>query len=375
MSLWKCFWRNCFWPLALLILLGLIQMFWPGGEWRKIEGDVSSTVTSNLKENGIEWATVDTKNRGRDVLLSGSAPSEEAKSKAIRVAETLAQDKRGNPVARVVEWEGNVAKSVVVEPVVELKPEIVEPVVELEPGNLSFNAVEGKIILNGNVANESQKQDLFDAAVQTYGVDNVIDRLSVEDNILPINNIGSLVSGFGLSDGTLRVSVEKGLKITGEVESEDRKQSIGQGLQATLGAGYSINNLLSIAEPVVVEDTSAICQAKVESLMSESKIFFATSKADIKPESYALLDNIANILAECKESSVQVSGHTDSSGSQAINQPLSLNRAKAVIDYLIAKGVDENRLTSAGFGADNPIADNTTNEGRAANRRIEFTVK
>ena len=350
-------------------------MFWPGGEWRKIEGDVSSTVTSNLKENGIEWATVDTKNRGRDVLLSGSAPSEEAKSKAIRVAETLAQDKRGNPVARVVEWEGNVAKSVVVEPVVELKPEIVEPVVELEPGNLSFNAVEGKIILNGNVANESQKQDLFDAAVQTYGVDNVIDRLSVEDNILPINNIGSLVSGFGLSDGTLRVSVEKGLKITGEVESEDRKQSIGQGLQATLGAGYSINNLLSIAEPVVVEDTSAICQAKVESLMSESKIFFATSKADIKPESYALLDNIANILAECKESSVQVSGHTDSSGSQAINQPLSLNRAKAVIDYLIAKGVDENRLTSAGFGADNPIADNTTNEGRAANRRIEFTVK
>ena len=76
MSLWNCFWRNCFWPLALLILLGLLQMFWPGGEWRKIESDVSNTVASNLKENGIDWAKVDTNDRGRDVLLSGSAPSE-----------------------------------------------------------------------------------------------------------------------------------------------------------------------------------------------------------------------------------------------------------------------------------------------------------
>ena len=110
--------------------------------------------------------------------------------------------------------------------------------------------------------------------------------------------------------------------------------------------------------------------------MSESKIFFATSKAEIKPESYALLDNIAIILInDCKESTVAVSGHTDNKGSQEFNQPLSLSRAKAVMDYLIAKGVEANRLSSAGYGADKPVASNETKEGRAANRRIEFTVK
>ena len=400
-SLWNCFWRNCFWPLTLLILLGLLQMFWPGGEWRKIENDVSTTVASNLKENGIEWAQVDTNDRGRDVLLSGSAPSEEAKSTAIRIAEELSQDKRGNPVARIVEWQGDIVEPVVesqpdiVEPVAEPQPVIVEPepepepVVELQPGKLSFTAVDGKITLNGVIANEDQKRALVVAANKTYGSANVIDRLSFGENILPIAQIGSLVSDFALPDGTLRVSLEKGLKITGEVDSEERKLSIGQNLQNALGSDYSVKNLLSVRvpepepepepEPIIVQepivDTAAICQAQVQELMSNSKIFFETSKAEIKSESYTLLDNIAAVLAECSESAVEISGHTDSTGSQAINQPLSLNRAKAVVDYLISKGVDANRLASEGFGAEKPIADNSTKEGRATNRRIEFTVK
>ena len=463
-------------------------MFWPGGEWRKIESDVNNTVAFNLKENGIDWAKVDTNDRGRDVLLSGSAPSEEAKSTAIRIAEELSQDKRGNAVARIVEWQGDI-----VEPVIELQPgklsftavdnkitlngvvanedqkaalvdaanrtygasnvidrlsigENILPIeqigslvsdfglpdgtlrvslekglkitgevdsegrklsigenlqnalgsdysvknllsVALQPGKLSFTAVDNKITLNGVVANEDQKAALVDAANRTYGASNVIDRLSIGENILPIEQIGSLVSDFGLPDGTLRVSLEKGLKITGEVDSEGRKLSIGENLQNALGSDYSVKNLLSVVipepepEPVVIKepepviDIAAICQAKVKELMSDSKIFFATAKAEIKSESYALLDNISAVLAECSESAVEVSGHTDSTGSQSFNQPLSLNRAKAVVDYLVSKGVDANRLTSEGFGAEKPVADNSTKEGRAANRRIEFTVK
>jgi len=202
-SLWNCFWRNCFWPLTLLILLGLAQMFWPGGEWRKIESDVSATVTSKLKENDIEWAQVDTKNRGRDVLLSGSAPSEEAKSTAIRIAEELSQDKRGNPVARIVEWQGNVAEPVAVVP--EPAPEPITP----EPTPVAPEPV--------------------------VELQNVTDLLTVGENILPIPKIGSLVSEFGLPEGTLRVSLNKGLKITGEVASDERKTAIGDNLENTLG--------------------------------------------------------------------------------------------------------------------------------------------
>lgn len=362
-SLWNCFWRNCFWPLLLLILLGLLQMFWFGDKWRKIEEDVKEKVSLTLQSNGVDWANVDTHNRGRDVLLSGSAPSDEAKSMAMRIAADLSKDQRGNQVARIVEWKG----------------EIVKPVPVLEPGNLSFSVVDGKITLNGVVSSLEQEKSLISAANAAYGDDNVTNLLTVKENIVPIENIGSLITAFGLKDGTLRLSLNKILKITGGVPSEENKTSIGDSFQQVLGSGYSLNNALTVnapePAPEAIVDTAALCQAKVQELMADSKIFFAINKADIKPASFELLDNIAVVLNECSSSVIQVSGHTDSSGSQAVNQPLSLGRAQAVVDYLISKGVEANRLSSAGFGADNPIADNATKQGRAANRRIEFTVK
>ncbi len=366
MSLWKCFWQNCFWPLLILALLGLAQMFWPGGKWRSIEQDVSSVIVSNLKESGYDWAKVDTHDRGRDVLLSGSAPSELAKSEAMRIASKLSQDKRGNPVARIVEWKGDVV--------------IPKP----DPGNLYISAVKGKITLNGVVASDAEVQALVSAAQAKYGAENVTNRLVVKENIVPIEKIADLVTGFGLNDGTLRLSLSGVVKVTGEVDSEGVKNTIGQNLQSAIGENYRFENLISVKEPepepepVVVApkpDKSAICQAKVLTLMSSSKIFFESSKAQIKASSHSLLDDIAAILSECENASINVAGHTDSTGNEAINVPLSQNRAQAVVDYLIVKGIETSRLSASGFGSSQPVDDNNSKEGRAANRRIEFTVK
>jgi outer membrane protein OmpA-like peptidoglycan-associated protein len=71
---------------------------------------------------------------------------------------------------------------------------------------------------------------------------------------------------------------------------------------------------------------------------------------------------------------VAVDGHTDSTGSTTANQTLSEARAKAVVDYLVAHGVAQSRITSTGFGGAKPVASNATEEGRAKNRRIEFRV-
>jgi len=424
------------------------------------------------EEGGLEWATVDTHNRGRDVLLSGSAPSEEEKSRAMTVASQLAQDNYGNPVARIVQWQG----------------EVVIPEPEIEPGNLSFSAVDGKITLNGVVSSDEQKLSIINAASSVYGGDNVIDRLTIRDNILPIDNIQSLVENFALDNGTLRLSLDKDLKITGEVNSEQRKTSIGQAFEASLPEGYSVDNQITVVEPEtaslslvsqdgkvilngivaneqqkqeIVESTiknygarnvidkitvgnnilpienageligrfyltngsmklsnnvlsitgevdsetiksdigqkvqsdlsadvslenllsirapslAEICQVKVSNLMSESKIYFSVNKAEIKAESFPLLNQIALVLDDCQESTILVAGHTDNTGSDEINQPLSLNRAQAVVEYLISKGIIASRLSSAGYGSEQPIADNATAEGRAVNRRIEFTVK
>jgi OOP family OmpA-OmpF porin len=100
---------------------------------------------------------------------------------------------------------------------------------------------------------------------------------------------------------------------------------------------------------------------------------FATGKAELTPESQTILDGVAESLVANEEIKVQVGGHTDNTGSAAVNKRLSAARAEAVRQYLISKGVAANRLTAAGFGPSKPIASNKTAAGRAQNRRVELT--
>jgi outer membrane protein OmpA-like peptidoglycan-associated protein len=112
-------------------------------------------------------------------------------------------------------------------------------------------------------------------------------------------------------------------------------------------------------------------QAK-KSLVLEG-VNFATGKAELTPESQAILDGVAESLVANEEIRVQVGGHTDNTGSAAVNKRLSAARAEAVRQYLISKGVAADRLTAAGFGPSKPIASNKTAAGRAQNRRVELT--
>jgi outer membrane protein OmpA-like peptidoglycan-associated protein len=112
-------------------------------------------------------------------------------------------------------------------------------------------------------------------------------------------------------------------------------------------------------------------QAK-KSLILEG-VNFATGKAELTPESQTILEGVAESLVANEEIKVQVGGHTDNTGSAAVNKRLSAARANAVREYLISKGVAANRLTAAGFGPSKPIASNKTAEGRAQTRRVELT--
>ena len=103
-------------------------------------------------------------------------------------------------------------------------------------------------------------------------------------------------------------------------------------------------------------------------------IEFETGKATIKKKSYPLLDQIAKIFIENSNYIIEVQGHTDNVGKPESNQLLSYNRANAVRDYLIGKGVDFQSLTAVGYGQDQPIADNATKAGRQKNRRVEFKI-
>ncbi|MDR1812848.1 MAG: OmpA family protein, partial [Candidatus Fibromonas sp.] len=111
-------------------------------------------------------------------------------------------------------------------------------------------------------------------------------------------------------------------------------------------------------------------------ILSMSDILFETGKADLKPELKENLAAIAAILQSLlTESKVIVEGHTDNVGSEQINQFLSDKRALSVLDYLVERGVNRDRLESVGHGLSRPVADNNTEEGRAKNRRVELVIK
>lgn len=103
-------------------------------------------------------------------------------------------------------------------------------------------------------------------------------------------------------------------------------------------------------------------------------IFFETNKATIKPESTTELERLANLLIENPTIRLEISGHTDNVGSYRANQKLSESRAKSVVDYMVSKGVGSSRLEYKGYSFNQPIADNSTAEGRSKNRRVEFKV-
>lgn len=105
-----------------------------------------------------------------------------------------------------------------------------------------------------------------------------------------------------------------------------------------------------------------------------SDVSFDTNRYDIKPNLRPILDRFATTLNENPVTTVSIIGHTDSTGTDAINNPLSVNRAASTRDYLVARGVAANRIAIDGRGSREPIADNNTVEGRAKNRRVEVFV-
>lgn len=105
-----------------------------------------------------------------------------------------------------------------------------------------------------------------------------------------------------------------------------------------------------------------------------SDISFDTNRADIKSNFRPILDRFATTLNENPATTVTIIGHTDSTGSDAINQPLSVERASHTRDYLATKGVSPTRIVVEGRGAREPIASNDDNGGRARNRRVEIYV-
>ncbi|MBP2605945.1 OmpA family protein [Acinetobacter calcoaceticus] len=144
---------------------------------------------------------------------------------------------------------------------------------------------------------------------------------------------------------------------------------------APVTAEQSVSNSLSATQTALtaIDPNNVDVNALVKALNLQI-INFASGSSEIPADNKAILDQAVTLLNKVSGVKLNVGGHTDSTGNAASNKALSQRRAQAVVDYLTSKGVDASKLVAQGHGSDQPVAENTTDEGRFKNRRIEFSV-
>lgn len=165
--------------------------------------------------------------------------------------------------------------------------------------------------------------------------------------------------------------------------------NVGKGGNTILGAliggvvggaagGYIGNRMDRQAERIETEIPGAEVNRVGEGINitfnEDAGVYFDTNKSAVKGASATTLDKLAGILKEYPDSNILVEGHTDSAGPDDYNMKLSEQRAESVTNYLISKGIDRNRFTTKWYGESQPVADNTTTEGKAKNRRVELAI-
>jgi outer membrane protein OmpA-like peptidoglycan-associated protein len=152
-------------------------------------------------------------------------------------------------------------------------------------------------------------------------------------------------------------------------------QSLGAFFQTTLPDGTTLNipqNGVENKLLAFIKDPNA--QVNTETWFDFDRLLFDTNSATLQPSSQEQLANIAAIMKAYPNVHLRIGGYTDNQGDAAANLKLSQDRANNVMQQLVAMGVDPSRLDAKGYGEDHPVADNTTDAGRAMNRRISMRV-
>lgn len=163
-----------------------------------------------------------------------------------------------------------------------------------------------------------------------------------------------------------------------ESSSERKKRMLrdaGIGAIAGGGVGYYMDTQeAKLRKQLRSTGVSVVRDGDNINLVMPGDITFPTAGSDLRSDFYDVLDSVALVLNEFDKTIVAVAGHTDSVGSDAYNQKLSEQRAQSVAAYLQRKNIEPARFEVIGFGERNPVADNTSAEGRALNRRVELTL-
>ena len=339
-----------------LPILGLILAFAYGlfVTAPAIEAQTTAQVRLTLLENDLAGFSVE--GDGQRILVAATG----TEADAARIREWAASAGCDTWIAEQLTCPTDIRVELI-----EPDPVVAAPVERFH--NFVFRRTGNSIVLSGEVPSAADRAAIV--ALANARFETVTDELRVSDERATAGYRWAADRAWPMLAATndSEASWRNGLfALTGTVAASEE-----QNVRDAFASGGFQGRLGQLSLQVI--DTAARCNEQFAAILETTAIRFQTGSAQIAPNSQDLIDQLAAVAQDCS-GSFSIDGHTDSTGSAALNRDLSLGRAQAVSAALAAAGVEPQRLQARGFGPDQPVADNSTAAGRAQNRRIEIQV-
>lgn len=258
-------------------------------------------------------------------------------------------------------------------------PEAPDNTIAGPPQFIATLSPEGLVQLRGRISDELLNTTAENFARAKFGSADISMATRVVDgmpNGWPVRVLAGIEALSKLSNGSVTVEPTS-IVVRGNTGSESAGGEITRLLVEKLGTTdeFSVDvTYVEALDPIAALPTEEECLDQIMLVTEARKITFDPGSANIAGEGASIIDDIAEILQRCADLKVEIAGYTDSQGSEGGNQRLSQQRADAVVDALRVRRVPVSNFRSIGYGEEDPIADNETEVGREANRRIEFSL-
>ncbi|OWU85456.1 membrane protein [Oceanicola sp. 22II-s10i] len=258
-------------------------------------------------------------------------------------------------------------------------PEVQEVTAEGPPEFTVTLSPEGLVQMRGRLNDEMTRAAAESYARARFGSAALHNSARIDDTLpktWPVRVLAGLEALSKLSNGAAVITPDS-VSVTGNTGNQTASDEITGLLSAKLGEAEDFRVEVVYQEkldPQAALPEPEECIAELAAIQEVSKINFEPGSAKIDAASMAIMDDIAEVLNACGQIRMEVGGHTDSQGRESMNQQLSQARAQTVLNELRLRRVLTSSFSAKGYGEDNPIADNSTEAGREANRRIEFTL-
>ncbi|MBI5256115.1 MAG: OmpA family protein [Burkholderiales bacterium] len=227
-----------------------------------------------------------------------------------------------------------------------------------------------QVVVSGTVPDEATRAAILARVREVYGAERVVDQLGVGPLAAPPQwgqQVQKLLTADikRVSQGQLRIEGNM-VEITGQVDNAQTQQQLVRGIATRLdNPTYTVRDNLRVG---------ASGQQVLDAAMANRIVEFEPGNATLTAAGLQVLEHLLPVLQKLAGRRFEIVGHTDSDGARPQNLLLSAARAESVKAYLVQRGIPASALVTTGVGPDRPVADNTSAEGRARNRRIEFRL-